>query len=129
MKGQRRSTQLHVLQESTKYINTHQQKLNIHVELELGSGHIRESTYHSDSEVKGSTTLIPPPVVPQYSIAKDRFRGDIRPLQRYGEGNLVTYALRLTECIKSSEKLSIYLEGVNYDFIAHRDIVRSKVGT
>lgn len=52
---------------------------------------------------------------PQYSIAKDRSRRDIRPPQRYGEASLVAYTLDVVEGIDSSEKHYIYSHEVDYD--------------
>ena len=49
----------------------------------------------------------------QYSIAKDRERGTIKPPQKYGEADLVTYALSVADNIESNEEPSTYEEAVS----------------
>ena len=56
------------------------------------------------------TTSIP---VQQYSIARDRERRTIKPLQKYGEADLVAYALSVVDNIESGEEPSTYEEVVS----------------
>ena len=51
--------------------------------------------------------------VQQYSIAKDRERRTIKPPQKYGEADLVAYALSVTYNIESSEEPSTYEEAIS----------------
>ena len=44
----------------------------------------------------------------QYSIARDRERKTIKPPQKYGEVDLVAYALSVVDNIESSEEPSTY---------------------
>ena len=81
------------------------------MELEIGL----ESTPVSTSQSVSSTPQSPPLASPQYSIAKDRPRRDIRPPQRYAEADLVAYALNVAEGIDSSEEPSTYAEAVSCD--------------
>ena len=55
------------------------------------------------------TALVP---VQQYSIARDRER-TIKPLHKYGEADLVAYALSVADNIESSEETSTYEEAVS----------------
>ena len=63
----------------------------------------------------GGAAPLPPPAPPQYSIAKDRPRRDIKPSQRYAKADLVAYALNVVEDIDSNAEPAIYLEVVNCD--------------
>ena len=63
----------------------------------------------------GGAAPLPPPAPPQYSIAKDRPRRDIKPSQRYAKADLVAYALNVVEDIDSNAEPAIYLEAVNCD--------------
>ena len=58
-----------------------QQKSSTQVEFEIGSRSIPEFTSQSSSEMKSGVVdnLSPPPTPPQYSIAKDKPRRDIKP--------------------------------------------------
>ena len=67
---------------------------------------IPKSIAQSSSEIQGDAVSSPPPVPPQYFIAKDKPRRNVRPPQRYGEADLVAYALNGAEGIDSSEELS-----------------------
>ena len=64
----------------------------------------------NSNEQSVPTTLV---TVQQYSIAKDRERRTIKPPQKYGEVNLVTYALSIENNIESNEKSSTYEEAVS----------------
>ena len=78
------------------------------MELKIGS----KSTSESSSEIQNG--IASPPALPtQYSIAKDRPRRDIRPLQRYGEADLVAYALNVVEDIDASAEPSTYSDAVS----------------
>ena len=65
-----------------------QQKSSAQVEFEI-LGPILESISQSSLEMQGNTVSSLPPMPPQYFIAKDRPRRDVRPPQRYGEADLV----------------------------------------
>ena len=56
------------------------------------------------------TALIP---VQQYSISRDKEMRTIKPPQKYGEANLVAYALSVADNIEVSEKPSTYGEAVS----------------
>ena len=49
----------------------------------------------------------------QYFIAKDRQRRTIKPPHKYGEADLVAYALSVADNIESSEEPSTYEEVVS----------------
>ena len=49
----------------------------------------------------------------QYSIVKDRERRIIKPPQKYGEADLVAYALSVADNIESSEEPSTYEKAVS----------------
>ena len=51
----------------------------------------------------------------QYSFARDRERRTIKPPHKYGEANLVAYALSVVDNIESSEESSTYEELVSYN--------------
>lgn len=53
----------------------------------------------------GNSVLPPPPVMPSYSIAKDRPIRNIRPPHKYKEPNLVAYALSVVEDVESSKEI------------------------
>ena len=55
-------------------------------------------------------------LVQQYSITRDRKRRTIKPPQKYGEADLVAYALSVADNIKSSEDLSTYEEAVSRNY-------------
>ena len=93
-----------------------QYKSSTQVEFEFGLGFILESTSQFSLEMKsGVATPSPPPAPPQYSIAKDKLRRDIKPPQRYAEADLVTYALNVAEGIDSNAEPSTYSKAVNCD--------------
>ena len=52
-------------------------------------------------------------LVQRYSIARDRERRTIKPPQKYGEVDLVAYALSVADNIESSEESSTYEEAVS----------------
>ena len=52
-------------------------------------------------------------VVQRYSIVKDRERMTIKPPQKYGEADLVAYALSVADNIESIEEPSTYEETVS----------------
>ncbi|PHT99744.1 hypothetical protein BC332_29532 [Capsicum chinense] len=66
-------------------------------------------TSQSSQEIQSDIISSSPPVAPQYSIAKDRPRRDIRPPQKYAEANLVAYAL--------NEKMESLHENVIWDLM------------
>ena len=49
----------------------------------------------------------------QYSIARDREKRTIKPPYKYGEADLVAYALCVEDNIESSEESSTYEEAVS----------------
>ena len=53
--------------------------------------------------------------VQQHYIFRDRERRTIKPSHKYGEANLVAYALSVADNIESSEEPSTYEETVSYD--------------
>ena len=85
------------------------------VEFEIGSESTPVPTFQSSSEIQNDAVSSSPPVIPQYSIARDRPRRDVRPPQRYGEAELVAYALNVAEGIDSSEEPSSYSEAISCD--------------
>lgn len=50
---------------------------------------------------------LPPLVLSSYSITRDKYMKDIRPLQRFGKANLVAYVLNVIEDIESNKESSI----------------------
>lgn len=60
-----------------------------------------------------SPTFPTPQAIPQYSIAKDKPRRQIRPSQKYGETDLVAYVLNVAEKIDFTEGLATYTEAAN----------------
>ncbi|KAG8482828.1 hypothetical protein CXB51_024043 [Gossypium anomalum] len=50
---------------------------------------------------------------PQYSIAKNRTRREIKPPKKYAEADLVTYALNVAEDIDANQEPSNYSEAVS----------------
>ena len=85
------------------------QNSGTHVEFEIGSRSTPEPTFESNSDsvdVASSSQASP-----QYSIAKDRPRRDIRPPQRYREADLVAYALNVAEEIDSNEETHFIFRG------------------
>ncbi|KAG8483857.1 hypothetical protein CXB51_023418 [Gossypium anomalum] len=52
---------------------------------------------------------------PQYSIAKDRTRREIKPPKKYAEADLVSYALNVAEDIDANQELSNYSEAISYE--------------
>ena len=82
------------------------------MELEIGSGSTLESTSQSSLEIQGGVASSPPP---QYFIVKDGPKRDVRPPQRFGETDLVAYALSVAEGIDSGEEPFTYLEIVSCD--------------
>ncbi|KAG8473481.1 hypothetical protein CXB51_035654 [Gossypium anomalum] len=50
---------------------------------------------------------------PQYSIAKNRTRREIKPPKKYAEANLVAYALNVAEDIDANQEPSNYSEAVS----------------
>ena len=94
-----------------------QQKPSTQEEFKIGLGFIPESTFQSSLEMKsgGAAAPLPPLAPPQYSIAKDKPRRDIKPPQRYVEADLVAYALNVAEGIDSNTEPSTHSEAVNCD--------------
>ncbi|CAI9763232.1 unnamed protein product [Fraxinus pennsylvanica] len=93
--------------------------IQTHVELEIGSdeqSEIAEQSIidQSSSELTDSNILptFPTPPIPRYSIAKDRPFRQIRPPQKYGEADLVAYALSVAEDIDSTNEPAIYSEAI-----------------
>ena len=64
----------------------------------------------NSDEQSVSTALV---LVQQYSIARGRERRTIRPPHKYGETDLIAYALSVVDNIESSEESSTYEEVVN----------------
>ncbi|KAG8478601.1 hypothetical protein CXB51_028410 [Gossypium anomalum] len=52
---------------------------------------------------------------PQYSIAKNRTRREIKPPKKYAEADLVAYALNVAEDIDTNQKPSNYSKAVSYE--------------
>ena len=52
---------------------------------------------------------------PQYSIAGDRPRREVRSPQRFAKADLVAYALNVAEDVDSNQDPSTYTEAVNCD--------------
>ena len=50
----------------------------------------------------------------QYVIVRDRERRTIKPPQKYGEADLVAYALSVADNIESKEEPSTYEKAVSY---------------
>ena len=64
----------------------------------------------NSDEKSVSTASVP---VQQHSITKDRERRTIKPPHKYGEVDLVAYALSVVDNIESSEDTSTYEEAVS----------------
>lgn len=94
-----------------------EQNHSTRVELKIGQEEQLEVAEQSSSELIDSNTLptlSTPPATPQYSIAKDRLRIQIRSPQKYEEAYLVAYTLNVAEEIDSIEEPAIYTESVSY---------------
>ncbi|KAG8481596.1 hypothetical protein CXB51_026522 [Gossypium anomalum] len=50
---------------------------------------------------------------PQYSIAKNRTKREIKPLKKYAEADLVAYALNVAEDIDANQEPSNYFEAIS----------------
>ena len=100
---------------SDELSDMNQQKSSTHVELQIGVESTPVPTSQSSSEIQSNTIYSSPPVVPQYSIATDRPRRDIRPPQKYVEAYLVAYVLNVSECIDFSKEPSSYSKAVSCD--------------
>lgn len=74
-----------------------------------------ESISHTSSQVQSDVAFSPPPLLPQYFIAKDRPKRDYRPPKRYGGADLVAYVLNKFESIDSNKELSTYSVTISYD--------------
>ena len=82
-----------------------------------------ETVQRIDKQVEFETGLVPnldeqsaPTVsvlVQWYSVARDKERRTIKPPQKYGEADLVAYALSVADNIESSEEPSTYEEAVS----------------
>ena len=62
----------------------------------------------------------------QYSIVRDREMRIIKPPQKYGEVDLVAYALSVTDNIESSEEPSTYEKAVSWSNSSKWMIVMQK---
>ena len=82
-----------------------------------------ETMQRANKQVEYETSLVPNSneksiptdsiPVQQYYIARDKERRTIKPPQKYGEVDLVPYALSVVDNIESSEEPSTYEEVVN----------------
>ena len=99
-----------------------QQKSKRQVEFEIGTESSTETTLQCEPETHRVTT---PPSL-QYTIAKDRERRTIKPPQRYGEADLVAYALSVAKDINFNEEQSSYSEAVSCDDSGRWMIVMQK---
>ncbi|KAG8497798.1 hypothetical protein CXB51_007413 [Gossypium anomalum] len=52
---------------------------------------------------------------PQYSIAKNRTKREIKPLKKYAEADLVAYALNVAEDIDANQEPSNYSEAISFE--------------
>ncbi|XP_047261578.1 uncharacterized protein LOC124895179, partial [Capsicum annuum] len=95
--------------------NMNQQKSSTYVELQIGAESTSVPTSQSSPNIQNGTIFSLPPVIPHYSITKDRTRKDIRPPQKNTEVDLVAYALNVAEGINSGEEPSSYSEVVTCD--------------
>lgn len=89
------------------------------MELKISSGKQLQASEQSTS-VQSSLELANGNTFPnlitqlQYSITKDRHHKQIKPLQKYGETDLVTYALSVANSIDCTKEPVTYLEAINY---------------
>ncbi|KAG8503721.1 hypothetical protein CXB51_001724 [Gossypium anomalum] len=67
-----------------------------------------ESTPQASTKIKNRFTSSP-----QYSIAKNRTRREIKPPKKFAEADLVAYALNVVEDIDANRELSNYFEAIS----------------
>ena len=96
------TSMIHVLAPKDSSVET-EQRVDKQVEFETG-------LVPNSDEQSVPTTSVP---LQEYSIARDRERRTIKPPQKYGEANLVAYALSVADNIESSEELSTYEEAIS----------------
>ena len=89
------------------------QKSSMQVEVEIDSGSKSETSSQPLSQTQDSPVSMPSQ--PQYSIARDRPRREVRPPQRFAEADLVAYALNVAEDVDFNQEPSTYKEAVNCD--------------
>ncbi|KAF3616691.1 Ubiquitin carboxyl-terminal hydrolase 20 [Capsicum annuum] len=95
-----------------------QQKSSTHVKLQILVEPTPVPTSQSSPELQSDTISSSPPVMLQYSIAKQRPKRDIRLPKKYVEADLIAYALNVAEGIDSDEEPFSYSEAVpGIDFI------------
>ncbi|KAF3622043.1 Ubiquitin carboxyl-terminal hydrolase 20 [Capsicum annuum] len=95
-----------------------QQKSSTHVKLQILVELTPVRTSQSSPELQSDTISSSPPVMLQYSIAKQRPKRYIRLPKKYVEADLIAYALNVAEGIDSDEEPSSYSEAVpGIDFI------------
>ncbi|KAF3665063.1 Beta-glucosidase 13 [Capsicum annuum] len=87
-----------------------QQRPRTYVELKIGAESTPMPTSLSSPEIQNDTISSSPLAAPQYSIAKDRPRRDIRPPQKYAEADLVVYALSVAEDINFTDVFSLVIK-------------------
>ena len=92
------------------------QRVDKHVEFESG-------LVPNSDEQSVPTASVP---VQQYSIARDIERRTIKPPHKYGEADLVAYALSVMDNIESNEETSTYEEAVSYGDSAKWMITRQE---
>ncbi|KAG8475586.1 hypothetical protein CXB51_032459 [Gossypium anomalum] len=67
-----------------------------------------ESTPQASTKIENRVTSLP-----QYSIAKNRTRREIKPPKKYAEADLVAYALNVAEDIDANQEPSNYSEAIS----------------
>ncbi|KAG8483097.1 hypothetical protein CXB51_022015 [Gossypium anomalum] len=75
-----------------------------HVEYQINT----ESTPQASTKIENRVAFSP-----QYSIAKNRTRREIKPPKKYAEADLVAYALNVAEAIDANQELSNYSKAIS----------------
>ena len=78
------------------------------VEHQINPKSTTESTPQASTKIKNRVASLP-----QYSIAKNRTRREIKPSNKYIETDLVAYALNVAEDIDTNQEPSNYSEAVS----------------
>ena len=99
-----KTSMIHVLALRESSVET-VQRVDTQVEFEIGL------VPNSDKQSVPTASIL----MQQYSIAIDKERRTIKPPHKYGEADLVAYALSVTDNTESSEKPSTYEEAVSYN--------------
>ncbi|KAG8486072.1 hypothetical protein CXB51_019444 [Gossypium anomalum] len=80
------------------------------VEHQFNTESITESTHQASGKIENRVASSP-----QYSIAKNRTRREIKPPKKYVEADLVAYTLNVAKDIDANQEPSNYFEAVSYE--------------